>query len=225
MRQLSDEQWFGGDETSKLGLLDALFLFCYAFGLLFFGSAGDRFNVVYVLVAGMWASAAVAFLFGAGGYIGIHMLPYYAALWGLCGAVQSVGWPANVAVMGNWYRRSERGAVLGIWSGNASAGNIVGTGVAALIYVLVGSVEGWKLSMIVSGAVIFVVGLLCLLFLVRRSGRCATLAVVAAHAGGGGGGGGLAREGAAARDSLFVASTCVVARCPTHRRLGFLMST
>lgn len=99
--QLSNEEWFGPNESSKLGLLDALFLFFYAFGLLIFGSAGDRYPVVRVVVAGMWASGVVCLLFGFGGVWGIHALPYYATLWALCGMVQSVGWPGNVAIMYN----------------------------------------------------------------------------------------------------------------------------
>ncbi|KAJ8302338.1 hypothetical protein KUTeg_021325 [Tegillarca granosa] len=50
----------------------------------------------------------------------------YVAVWILNGLLQSTGWPAVVAVMGNWFGRSSRGFVLGLWSACASVGNIIG---------------------------------------------------------------------------------------------------
>merc|ERR550534_1772954 len=50
----------------------------------------------------------------------------YIALWALNGLIQSSGWPTVVAVMGNWFGKSSRGFVLGLWSACASVGNIIG---------------------------------------------------------------------------------------------------
>ena len=36
------------------------------------------------------------------------------------------GWPAVVAIMGNWFGKNGRGLIFGIWSATASFGNIIG---------------------------------------------------------------------------------------------------
>lgn len=41
--------------------------------------------------------------------------------------MQATGWPSVVAVMGNWYGKGKRGAVMGIWNAHTSVGNILGS--------------------------------------------------------------------------------------------------
>lgn len=170
---LSDAKWFGaaGDTGAKLGLLDGLFLFAYAVGLFVAGACGDNFPLVRVLLAGMWASGLVVIAFGVLGFMDVHALWAYAALWTVNGLVQATGWPANVAVMGNWFGRSERGAVLGLWSANASVGNIVGTAVAALLISVIGASAGWKWSMVAAGGIIIIEGAAVLAWLVPHPTR------------------------------------------------------
>lgn len=43
------------------------------------------------------------------------------------GFMQATGWPSVVAVMGNWYGKGKRGAVMGIWNAHTSVGNILGS--------------------------------------------------------------------------------------------------
>lgn len=69
----------------------------------------------------------------------------------ISGLIQSTGWPANVAVMGNWFGKKKRGAVMGLWSGTISFGNILGTGIVAATLAIMGDSLGWRWAMVFSG--------------------------------------------------------------------------
>ncbi|KAK3103461.1 hypothetical protein FSP39_019433 [Pinctada imbricata] len=116
-----------GEVEPYLGVLDAVFMISYAVGLYISGMLGDRFNMRYVLSIGMCSSAVMVFIFGVvfewAHYYNKYM---YVFLWILNGLLQSTGWPTVVAVMGNWFGRSSRGLILGLWSACASVGNIIG---------------------------------------------------------------------------------------------------
>jgi OPA family glycerol-3-phosphate transporter-like MFS transporter 3 len=91
-------------------------------------------------------------------------MPFYAFLWCANGLAQSLGWPANVAVMGNWFVGGIRGGVFGVWSGCASFGNIVGTGMVVAVLACFGS-AGWRAAMLLTAAMMGVQGALVLAFL------------------------------------------------------------
>ena len=96
------------DQAGMDGLLDTLFMLFYAIGLYISGYIGDRVDSAWLIAVGMGATSFVVFLFGFGGLIGIHGLGYFATIWAINGAVQSTGWPTNVAVMGRWFGQGER---------------------------------------------------------------------------------------------------------------------
>ncbi|RMX66856.1 hypothetical protein DD238_004071 [Peronospora effusa] len=169
--QMGDEQWIHSDVYAKdqqvqmYGLMDTIFMGFYAFGLYLSGILGDKYDLRWMIAGGMWATSFIGLLFGLGALGNIHALSFYAVLWGLNGLVQSSGWPSNVAVMGKWFDQSERGAVLGIWSGNASLGNITGTGLVSLMFVLFDSTIAWKLAVIVAAIFAAFHGVLVYFFL------------------------------------------------------------
>ncbi|OWF55871.1 sugar phosphate exchanger 3-like isoform X2 [Mizuhopecten yessoensis] len=116
-----------GEDTEFLGVLDAAFMISYAVGLYISGMLGDRFNLRLVLSFGMCSSAVCVFIFGClFEWIHFYNKYMYVLIWILNGLLQSTGWPTVVAVMGNWFGRSSRGFVLGLWSACASVGNIIG---------------------------------------------------------------------------------------------------
>lgn len=157
---LDDEKWFGRDSSdANLGLLDALFLFFYAGGLYFGGTLGDKYDARYVLTIGMSSVAACVILFGLLGMFGVRSFVVFAVIWSLNGLLQSSGWPTNVAVMGNWFAFEERGLFMGIWAGNASFGNIIGTGIAAALTSSIRGKEGWQWSLVVAGLCVFTTAL------------------------------------------------------------------
>ena len=43
------------------------------------------------------------------------------------GVFQSTGWPSVVSVMGNWFGKSKRGLIMGVWNAHTSVGNILGS--------------------------------------------------------------------------------------------------
>uniref|UniRef100_A0A3B4XB26 Sugar phosphate exchanger 3 n=1 Tax=Seriola lalandi dorsalis TaxID=1841481 RepID=A0A3B4XB26_SERLL len=120
--------------TLFLGALDSIFLFSYAVGLYLSGVIGDRVNLRYVLCFGLCGSAAVEFLFGTlTEWLHIYNIYLYCGLWVLNGLLQSAVWPCVVAVMGNWFGKTGRGFVFGLWSACASVGNILGAFLASSV--------------------------------------------------------------------------------------------
>ncbi|CAI2351152.1 unnamed protein product [Caenorhabditis sp. 36 PRJEB53466] len=111
-----------------LGGLDTGFMIAYAIGLYICGILGDNYNPRRLLAAGMMTSSIVVLSFG---YLTetfhFYSPTLYAFLWISNGFIQSVGWPVEVSIMGNWFGHNARGAVMGAWSSCASVGNIIGT--------------------------------------------------------------------------------------------------
>ncbi|XP_060078484.1 sugar phosphate exchanger 3-like [Ylistrum balloti] len=151
-----------GEDTEFLGVLDAAFMISYALGLYISGMLGDRFNLRLVLSFGMCSSAICVFVFGSlFEWIHFYNKYMYVLIWILNGLLQSMGWPTVVAVMGNWFGRSSRGFVLGLWSACASVGNIIGA-------LMVSSVldYGYDYAFLVPSTVLFAGGVLNLFALV-----------------------------------------------------------
>uniref|UniRef100_A0A8C2XVE3 Sugar phosphate exchanger 3 n=1 Tax=Cyclopterus lumpus TaxID=8103 RepID=A0A8C2XVE3_CYCLU len=110
--------------TMFLGALDSIFLFSYAMGLYCSGVIGDRVNLRYVLCFGLCGSATVvSFMFGTlTEWLHIYNVYLYCAVL-----------PCVVAVMGNWFGKTGRGFVFGLWSACASVGNILGAFLASSV--------------------------------------------------------------------------------------------
>ncbi|XP_072309330.1 sugar phosphate exchanger 3 [Eucyclogobius newberryi] len=120
--------------TLFLGALDSIFLFSYAVGLYLSGVIGDRLNLRYVLCVGLCGSAVVEFVFGTvTEWLKLYNVYVYCGLWVLNGLLQSAVWPCVVAVMGNWFGKSGRGFIFGLWSACASVGNILGAFLASSV--------------------------------------------------------------------------------------------
>ncbi|XP_053505912.1 sugar phosphate exchanger 3 [Ictalurus furcatus] len=122
------------EATLFLGVLDTIFLFSYAVGLYISGIIGDRLDLRYVLSFGLCGSAVVEFVFGTlTEWLKFYNVYFYCCLWVLNGLLQSAVWPCVVAVMGNWFGKSGRGFVFGLWSACASVGNILGAFLASSV--------------------------------------------------------------------------------------------
>uniref|UniRef100_A0A673FRM0 Glucose-6-phosphate exchanger SLC37A2 n=1 Tax=Sinocyclocheilus rhinocerous TaxID=307959 RepID=A0A673FRM0_9TELE len=142
------------------GVLDNCFLVAYAIGMFFSGIFGERLPLRYYLSSGMILSGIFTALFGLGFYWQIHSLWYYCLVQALNGLVQTTGWPAVVACVGNWFGKGKRGLIMGVWNSHTSVGNILGSLIAG-VYVS----SAWGLSFIVPGIIIAVAGVICFLFL------------------------------------------------------------
>ena len=121
--------------THQEGIMDAVFLFAYAFGLYLSGYIGDYFDATRVLFVGLFLTGCIIFIFGASyPWFNITHEYYYILLWILNGLVQSTGWPTSVKIMGKWFGDNHSGFIFGIWSANASVGNIVGASMVSFVH-------------------------------------------------------------------------------------------
>ncbi|KAI5059587.1 hypothetical protein GOP47_0025906 [Adiantum capillus-veneris] len=77
------------------------------------------------------------------------------------GLLSSIGWPVVVAIVANWFGKTKRGLIMGIWNAHASVGNIMGSIVAAaaLRY-------GWGWSFLFPGLLLIMCALLVYCFLI-----------------------------------------------------------
>ncbi|XP_050388110.1 putative glycerol-3-phosphate transporter 5 [Argentina anserina] len=153
----------GPQGTHRLGELDLAFLSAYSIGMYFAGHVGDRIDLRLFLAYGMLGSGVMTCVFGLGYWCNVHMLWYFVFVQVVCGLFQSIGWPCVVAVVGNWFGKTKRGLIMGVWSSHTSVGNIVGSVIAS------GVLEfGWGWSFVVPGVLVILVGGLVFLFLPVR---------------------------------------------------------
>uniref|UniRef100_A0AAR2L0Y4 Glucose-6-phosphate exchanger SLC37A2 n=1 Tax=Pygocentrus nattereri TaxID=42514 RepID=A0AAR2L0Y4_PYGNA len=155
---------FDQDNYQNLyGYLDNCFLVAYAIGMFFSGMFGERLPLRYYLAVGMLSSGLFTSLFGLGFYWNIHSLWYYCLVQALNGLVQTTGWPAVVACVGNWFGKGKRGFIMGVWNSHTSVGNILGSLIAGAFVS-----SAWGMSFIVPGIIIGAMGVLCFFFLVEK---------------------------------------------------------
>ncbi|KVI10061.1 putative glycerol-3-phosphate transporter 1 [Cynara cardunculus var. scolymus] len=150
----------GANGTGLLGDLDLAFLFVYAVGMFCSGHIGDRMNLRIFLTIGMVGTGLFTSLFGFGYWANIHVFYYYLIVQMIAGLFQSTGWPSVVAVVGNWFGKSKRGLIMGIWNAHTSVGNIAGSLTASYFLKY-----GWGWSMVVPGLMIALVGVVVFMFL------------------------------------------------------------
>ncbi|XP_041576854.2 glucose-6-phosphate exchanger SLC37A2 isoform X1 [Taeniopygia guttata] len=154
---------FDGDNYKELfGALDNAFLVAYAIGMFISGIFGERLPLRYYLSGGMVLSGLFTALFGLGYFWNIHVLWYFIVVQVCNGLVQTTGWPAVVACVGNWFGKGKRGLIMGIWNSHTSVGNILGSLIAGAWVS-----SAWGLSFIVPGIIITIVGIICFFFLVE----------------------------------------------------------
>ncbi|KAI3926360.1 hypothetical protein MKW92_049087 [Papaver armeniacum] len=152
----------GGERgTHRLGELDLAFLSTYSIGMYFAGHIGDRIDLRYFLTFGMIFSGFSTIFFGLGYWWNIHSLGFFLVVQIVSGLFQSIGWPCVVSVVGNWFGKSKRGLIMGIWNSQMPIGNILGSVLASSVLEF-----GWGWSFVVPGVFIILVGGFVFLFLV-----------------------------------------------------------
>ncbi|EFJ16023.1 hypothetical protein SELMODRAFT_179800 [Selaginella moellendorffii] len=159
-----NQGWYpfnGRNGKVRLGEVDLAFLAFYAFAMFFAGHLGDTMDLRVFLSIGMVGSGIFVCLFGMAYWWNIHDFYYFMFVQIMAGLFQATGWPSVVAIVGNWFGKSKRGLIMGIWNAHTSVGNIIGSLVAASALEL-----GWGYSFIFPGVLIIVAGILVFLFLV-----------------------------------------------------------
>jgi sugar phosphate permease len=137
-----------GLSTLDLAHLGTAYLAAYAVGQFSSAYFGRKLGPKLLLVAGMAISIASHFVFGAANSYGTVML--FLAVNGLA---QGTGWPGCIGSLAYWFRRQQRGSVLGVWSTCYQVGSLVATWFAA--YML--GRAGWRWSYFGSALVLLAV--------------------------------------------------------------------
>lgn len=147
--------------STLLGILDTVFLSCYAAGLFISGMIGDRVNIKHFLVFGMTLSGIGVILFGLAPVFNIHSFSYFVVVNIISGLAQSTGWPSLVTIMSRYFGHNSRGTVFGIWNSHGSIGSIIFKLLcnAAIIY------YNWRYAFIWPGLICISVAILLALFL------------------------------------------------------------
>ena len=70
-----------------------------------------------------------------------------------------------MVLMSNWFPRTGRGFLLGVWACNTSTGDIIG---AQIYKWTTSNKEDWNIAFFIIGGLVFLFGLLSLLFLVEK---------------------------------------------------------
>lgn len=125
------------------------------------GHIGDRIDLRVFLTFGMIGSGICTVVFGLGYWFNVHVLGFFMIVQIVSGLFQSIGWPCVVSVVGNWFGKSKRGLIMGVWNSHTSVGNIIGSIVASSVLEF-----GWGWSFVLPGVFIIVVGVFVFSFLV-----------------------------------------------------------
>jgi len=115
-----------GWDPALLGYIGTAYLVAYAVGQFIAGWAGNKWGPRILLLVGMAVSAAANAGFGLSNSTGTFM-----ALMVLNGLAQATGWSGNVGSMAPWFRRRERGTVMGVWATNYQVGGVLANTLAA----------------------------------------------------------------------------------------------
>jgi sugar phosphate permease len=126
-----------GFSSVELAHLGTAYLAAYAVGQFSSAWFGRQLGPRLLLVAGIAISVAANFTFGIAN--GFWTLLVFLSLNGMA---QGTGWPGCIGSLAFWFRREQRGTVLGVWSTCYQVGSLVSTALAAY---LLGRL-GWRWS-------------------------------------------------------------------------------
>jgi sugar phosphate permease len=131
---ISDATGLGAFELAQIG---TAYLAAYMIGQFSSAFFGRKMGPKLLLLAGMLISVISGVLFGISDSYWSFML-----LVGLNGLAQGTGWPGCIGSLAFWFRREQRGSVLGLWSSCYQLGPVAATVLASF---LLGK-AGWRWS-------------------------------------------------------------------------------
>jgi len=140
-----------GLDTVHLAHLGTAYLIFYMVGQYSSAYFGRRLGPKYLLIFGMAISLICNVVFGASNSYWTIML-----FLSLNGMAQGTGWPGCIGSLAYWFKRKQRGTILGIWSTCYQIGSLIATSFAA--YML--GKYGWRWSFFGASLVMLVIWLL-----------------------------------------------------------------
>jgi sugar phosphate permease len=132
-------------DATMLGVIGSVYLVAYTIGQFAAGALGNRLGPRVLLLTGMAISIGANLGFGLS-----NTYWNFLALMALNGLVQATGWSGGVGTMANWYRRRERGTVMGLWATNFQVGGVLANTLAAWVL----GQYGFRYSFVTGAAVL-----------------------------------------------------------------------
>ena len=136
-----------------LAHLGTAYLVAYMVGQFSSAYFGRRLGPKLLLLAGMGISVACNVAFGLSN--GFWTVLLFLSVNGLA---QGTGWPGCIGSLAHWFRRTERGSVLGVWATCYQVGSVVASSFAAFLLGL----AGWRWSFFGASLVLLAVWALVL---------------------------------------------------------------
>ena len=113
-----------GFSPQQLSYIYSAYLITYTIGQFVSSALGPVLGSRVMLLAGMSVSIGTAVIFGL-----TNQFAWFFAFMAINGLAQAAGWSNCIGCMANWFRRSERGTVMGFW---ATCFQVGGVGANAL---------------------------------------------------------------------------------------------
>ena len=110
------------------------YLAAYMVGQFLSGWLGRKVACRRLLLGGMAVSLACNLVFGGLSLSGPGAYWPFLGLMVLNGFAQSTGWPGNIGVLAHWFRRRERGTIIGVWATCYQLGSVLAKSFAALMF-------------------------------------------------------------------------------------------
>jgi OPA family sugar phosphate sensor protein UhpC-like MFS transporter len=128
------------------------YLAAYMCGQFLVGWLGRRFACRALLLIGMMVSLLCNLAFGAASLVGPAGYWPFLIFMVVNGFAQSTGWPGNIGVLAHWFRRAERGTVIGFWATCYQLGSVGAKTFAAFMFGWAGIAWSfWGASVILLG--------------------------------------------------------------------------
>ena len=136
-----------------LANIGTVYLVGYAIGQFSSAYFGRKLGPRLLLLCGMAISIVCNMVFGAS-----HGIIYLALFMAINGIAQGTGWPGCIGSLGFWFKRKERGSILGVWSTCYQVGPLVAGVWASFLLGFMGwrwAFFGASLSLMAIWAVVF----------------------------------------------------------------------
>lgn len=140
--------------ATTLGNIWAVYLVTYAIGQFVAAGVSTKLGPRRNVLIGMALSTVAT--------VGLGLtlsIPVMMALVAINGLVQATGWSGNVGTMASWFRKEERGRVMGAWSNNFTIGALTSSWVMAWVLGMhaPGEPAPWRLCFYAGAAILTVV--------------------------------------------------------------------
>lgn len=137
-----------GLNAIDLAHLGTAYLVSYMVGQYSSAYFGRKLGPKYLLILGMGISLVCNIVFGASNSYWTIIL-----FLSLNGLAQGTGWPGCIGSLAYWFKRKQRGSILGIWSTCYQVGSVVATSFAAY---MLGN-YGWRWSFFGASLILMVI--------------------------------------------------------------------